>query len=381
MSDSVTINSQFDGGNIEVIDSSDRNNIQLAIRPDEGGEFFQWFNFKLSGEPGALHQLRITNAAKASYVDGWHDYQAVASYDRQEWFRLPTRYHNGELLIDLDLQAPQIQIAYFAPYSLERHFDLLAECQSHPYVTLETLGQTLDGRDFSLMKISSDDKVTNKTKVWVTARQHPGETMAQWWVEGFLQKLLDPDCARSRQLLERADVYLVANMNPDGSHRGHLRTNAKGVNLNREWQTPSMALSPEVFLTIEKMKQVGVDFYLDVHGDEGLPYVFIAGGEGIPAWNNDMAKEQACFLDMLSLSSGEFQTKEGYPKDKPGEANLTVASNWVGNHFNCLANTLEMPFKDNANLPDSASGWSLERSQQLGEDCANAISLFLQAKS
>ena len=30
-------------------------------------------------------------------------------------------------------------------------------------------------------------------------------------------------------------IYLVPNMNPDGSRRGHLRTNAVGANLNREW--------------------------------------------------------------------------------------------------------------------------------------------------
>ena len=28
-------------------------------------------------------------------------------------------------------------------------------------------------------------------------------------------------------------------MNPDGSVRGNLRTNAAGANLNREWMTPS----------------------------------------------------------------------------------------------------------------------------------------------
>ena len=35
-------------------------------------------------------------------------------------------------------------------------------------------------------------------------------------------------------------------MNPDGSYRGHLRTNACGANLNREWKTPTLEKSPEV---------------------------------------------------------------------------------------------------------------------------------------
>lgn len=31
---------------------------------------------------------------------------------------------------------------------------------------------------------------------------------------------------------------------------------------------------------------VGVDMMVDVHGDEELPYVFVAGNAGIPQWTN-----------------------------------------------------------------------------------------------
>jgi murein tripeptide amidase MpaA len=27
--------------------------------------------------------------------------------------------------------------------------------------------------------------------VWLYARQHPGESMAEWWMEGALEKLVD----------------------------------------------------------------------------------------------------------------------------------------------------------------------------------------------
>jgi murein tripeptide amidase MpaA len=69
-----------------------------------------------------------------------------------------------------------------------------------------------------------------------------------------------------------ATIFCVPNMNPDGSYRGHLRTNAAGANLNREWAAPSMETSPEVFLVRAKMEETGVDYCLDVHGDEGTPY-------------------------------------------------------------------------------------------------------------
>ena len=107
--------------------------------------------------------------------------------------------------------------------------------------------------------------------------------MAAWWVEGFMQRLIDDQDSVARALAAKAVFYVVPNMNPDGSHRGNLRTNAIGANLNREWQNPSMERSPEVFLVREEMRGTGVDFCLDVHGDEALPYNFLAGPMGIPS--------------------------------------------------------------------------------------------------
>ena len=43
----MRITANFDAGNIDVISLEDKKNIELAIRPDVGGEFFQWFNFQL----------------------------------------------------------------------------------------------------------------------------------------------------------------------------------------------------------------------------------------------------------------------------------------------------------------------------------------------
>lgn len=359
------ISANFDAGNIEVINAEDQTNIQLAIRPDVGGEFFQWFNFRLSGEVGEQYVLNIMNAGKASYLAGWEDYQAVASYDREYWFRLPTSYKDGKLTITAELACENIQIAYFAPYSYERHQDLLAAVQVHPLACLEHLGETLDKRDLTLVKVGNGD--SKKRSIWITARQHPGETMAEWLVEGLLNSLLDEDNATAKLLLEKANFYIVPNMNPDGSVRGHLRTNAVGTNLNREWANPSLEKSPEVFHVINKMEETGVDLFYDVHGDEALPYVFLAGSQGTPSYNDRLAHLRDKFSEVLKLASTDFQSEFGYDIDAPGTANMTIATHWVAERFDCLANTLEMPFKENANLPFEDTGWSPERSIKLGE--------------
>ena len=58
---------------------------------------------------------------------------------------------------------------------------------------------------------------------------------------------------------------------------------------------------------------------------------------------------------------------------------LKLASKYIGNEFGCLSLTLEMPFKDNANLPDERVGWNGERSAALGAAMLQAILRHVQA--
>ena len=375
---SLQISSAFDGGNIIVRDLSDPSNVRLEIARDHQSDFYQWFYFRVTGPVGEKLCLVIENAGDAAYPKGWENYQAVVSHDLEHWRRVPTRYDGKTLSIDAETGAGSVYVAYFAPYPTGRHRKLIAQAGALNDTSVSVLGQTLDGRDMDLITIGAPSD--GKRALWVTARQHPGETMAEWWMEGFLERLGDEDDEAVSALREQATLYLVPNMCPDGSARGHLRTNAAGVNLNREWASPSLEKSPEVFLVLEKMKETGLDLALDVHGDEALPYNFIAGTEGIPDWTNRLADLQQSFLDSyVASSSGEFQTRFGYPKNKPGKANLTICSNALAQHFDALAMTLEMPFKDNADLPNAEFGWSPERAKQLGRDAVEPILAVLPA--
>ncbi|WP_286267548.1 M14 family metallopeptidase [Thalassotalea atypica] len=367
----MQISDNFDSGNIRVIDISDPKNIQLEIKKDNQSEFYQWFHFKLHNNEHQEHVMHINNAGQSAYIEGWENYQAVASYDREHWFRVPTEFDGAKLTISFMPEHDSIYFAYFAPYSYDRHQDLIHNAQLHIDCQLQVLGQTHDGRDMSLLKIGEEGE--GKKIIWLTARQHPGESMAEWFMEGFIDRLLDEDDGVARSLLDNAVFYLVPNMNPDGSVRGHLRTNAIGVNLNREWQEPSMEKSPEVFLVRNKMKETGVDMHLDIHGDEALPFNFVAGCEGCPSYDERHHQLEEKFKEILLAVTPEFQDDKGYDKDEPGKANLTVGSNWVGENFKCLAYTVEMPFKDNDLLPDYAVGWSDARSAIFGRDMLTAI--------
>ncbi|MDR3451654.1 MAG: M14-type cytosolic carboxypeptidase [Rhodoferax sp.] len=365
----LSISTSFDAGAIEVVSLADPDNIQLNIRSDNAAGFAQWFHFRLQGAAGLPVTLRFLNAGQCAFPKGWDGYRVLASHDRQHWLRIATSFDGQVMTARLTPDTHSVYFAYFEPYSYERHLDLIGSSGQSDHVEVRPLGTTLDGRDMTLLRITDARSATAfaaKKKVWLIARQHPGETMAEWFVEGFLERLLDGDDPVSRVLLDHCVFYVVPNMNPDGAARGNLRTNAAGANLNREWQTPSLEKSPEVFLVREAMQQTGVDLCLDAHGDESLPYNFVAGAEGNPGYTPRLAALEAAFKAAWLAASPDFQTGQGYGQAAPGSANLTLATHWVSQHFDCLAFTIEMPFKDNADLPDELYGWSGERSRKLG---------------
>jgi len=166
-------------------------------------------------------------------------------------------------------------------------------------------------------------------------------------------------------------------MNPDGSRRGHLRTNAVGTNLNREWHNPTAEKSPEVLCVRNRMDATGVDFAMDIHGDEAIPANFLAGFEGIPSLTANQSKLFKQFSDTLERLSPDFQTRQGYEIPTAGQANLSMSTTQVAERFGAVSMTLEMPFKDNFDLPDEVYGWSPERSKYLAGSCLDALHALL----
>jgi murein tripeptide amidase MpaA len=367
----IEISSQFDSGNIEVL-SLEGSEATLAIRKDRDSDFFQWFHFRVSSGRGRELVLHLTGLNQAAYPRGWPGYRACVSEDRQRWSRTATHWNEsrdgGTLTIRYTPASDLAWFAYFAPYSLERHHDLVARIAGRGSVAYRRLGTSLDGRPVDCLEMGA-----GPLQVWLIARQHPGEAMAEWWMEGALDRLTDSSDTLARELRRKCRFHIVPNANPDGSARGHLRTNAIGVNLNREWADPCLERSPEVLAIRNAMDASGVDFAMDVHGDEAIPAVFMAGFEGIPSLTDEQLAGYRRYCAILERRTPDFQTKLGYPAARKGKGNLAMATNQLAERFGCVSMTLEMPFKDHDPAPCHRQGWSPERSRQLGRDCLAAL--------
>lgn len=363
----LSINAAFDSGNIEVI-AVEGDRVTLNIRQDHLSDFYQWFHFRVAGAHGRTLTFRIANAGGSAYPFGWPGYKVRVSTDRETWRMAPTRYVDGALEFEWTGTSELVWFAYFQPYTMERHDALVARIAGQPGVTHRELGQSLDGRAIDCLDIGSGPK-----QIWFYARQHPGESMAEWFMEGALERLTNAADPVTQALLAKATFHCVPNMNPDGSFRGHLRTNAAGVNLNREWHTPSPEKSPEVLCVRNAMDETGVAFAMDVHGDEAIPANFLAGFEGIPSWTDDLGEKYYDFGRRLEAHTPDFQTAKGYDKSAPGRANLSMSTNQLAERFGAVSMTLEMPFKDHDPNPDAEFGWSGERSKTLAHACLEVL--------
>ena len=426
----VSISDAYDGGNIELIrqEKHDEHHYQvfLNIKPDpytelEQKEHYQYFSFRSTpkilsnvdgestSESSIIIEYIIDNAADASYAEAWDEstiFYSNSITDSNSWKRkLDTSYEKdtGHLswthvhhFDDGKSSSPSVYFCYFPPYSYARHLHLIDQCnnikRSIATASLEvySVGQTIKGCDLDCIQVG-----TGRTVCWIIHRQHPGEHMAEYYAEGLLTRLLGLETNGDvdglvRKLLRKYTFYIVPSMNPDGGTAGHLRTNAKGANLNREWcsspdyDAPTLERSPEVYYVLEKMEQTGCDVFLDIHGDEGLPYNFLAQ-PCVPNWGPRLEALHGIFLAAYSRTNPDMQEQYAYePSDyKEGDV-LNIANDQIAHRFDCLSVTLEMPFKDCWSNPDPERGWTPARASVLGSSVLEPLAYirpFLRDKT
>ena len=373
----MRIHTELEAGRIEVVagfvgDAAAR----LNILPDPGDvRFRQWFAFVIEPEAGDVprkattpRQVVLENASLCTWARGWKDYRVVASRDDGvTWFRIPGVYDGKALTIDLpaSVETGKLFIAYYPPYPAARLAALLARVDAAGGKRRE-LVRTDSGLPVHGITLGVDD--THVPQIWVIAQQHPGEHMAGWFAEGFVDRLL----TAGAPLLAKARVHVVPQMNPDGVARAQHRTNGAGLDQNRQWGAPAEKC-PEVAAVRLAMLETGVDFFLDVHGDETIPYVFMQGTSAIPRRTTRVGRLEKSFGEAMLAASTDFQTEHAYPREKGRRANLSLAANWVANTFRALSFTLEMPFADNNNAPDLDQGWSPARTIRFAEATVQAL--------
>lgn len=363
----MQIEADFECGNIEV-ESLNGTEVKLRIRPDSSAAFYQWFYFRALGDESV--RFSIVNAGGASYTPAWPEYKVLASYDGENWGRIPTTYDGTTLQFDHQSETGRADYAFFVPYVSAQREHLLSLCDAAPGVERRQIGTTLQGRPLEMVVFGAEAR--DALPIWIIARQHAGEPMAEYAAEGAVRSLLDRNDKAAQSLLAKATVYIVPNVNPDGSALGNLRANAAGVDLNRAWQQPHDQC-PEVTAILNEMHRTGVAYFIDIHGDETREYLYtvLPGVELEP----DIVRTIHWYEMELAKLNPEMQPEPVYitgtsaTNSHPG-----MAVNHVAVTFNCPAWTPELPFKEPVPGHDTLLADGCRR---FGRSCVTALDTII----
>jgi hypothetical protein len=243
----VRFNTAFEGASLGRIEKLGETEFRLHLKgqQDARGRNRQatWFSFRLDDVAGRELTLRLTSF-KGEYNDRparapageW--YRPVFSADGETWRHVPHASWDepaDELTLRLRPSGNTLWLAHVPPYSHARLRQLLAEVRSSPHTRIEVIGQSVLGRELSLVTVTNFARPdAAKQVLWMQARQHPWEAGTSFLLEGAL-RFVTSDEPAARQLRDTHVFIFVPMINPDGVALGEVRFNLNGFDPNRQW--------------------------------------------------------------------------------------------------------------------------------------------------
>lgn len=244
---------------------------------------------------------RLGNVAKEMKV-------LSVSADGSRWEPRPCEMvGSNSVRLDVAMPGPHLHVARIEPYRLSDLDRLLVELRGRPEVAVQEIGRTAEGRPLEIVRIGADDA---PRQFFLRARAHPWESGGNWVVQGLIRRLLAGDAA-ARRFLSRGCVHILPMANKDGVARGRTRFNARGRDLNRQWDQPAdpdtapenHALERWLIRRLEQGRRLTLA--IDLHND-GSGRLHISRPEG-PAGDTHvrrMAALEQCLRDHTWFTEG-----------------------------------------------------------------------------
>lgn len=266
----IKISSNFDAGNILKKRSEKINGIcihTLEINKDPypktvKKKYQNWYYFKVSNNKGIKCRYIIENLVNID--NDWKGHNVVYTYDHKTFYRHPTIFNEKKNYITWDFisKKKDVWFSYYIPYSRNRVYKLNKKISRNKNVTKIIIGKTTLKNKIEALRFGKGLK-----NVYIIARQHPGETIGSWMLEGFLTTFFSNKMKqKAKSLLNKYTFHIISMVNPDGVQLGHWYTQKNGHNCNREWNSKKC---PEIRMVYNYINKEKGDIFFDFHGDEG----------------------------------------------------------------------------------------------------------------
>ena len=279
----ITITTSFEGGSTGPVQHVSDSHVRVGVRgdKDQNGRNRQatWYYFEVrNAQPGKPLIIDMVD------LPGEYNFQPnrgaitdatppVVSYDGTNWTHVETVEYNADepyLRLNITPKRRKFRVAHTPPYTGE-HLARLRKAVLGRGGKEEIVGKTPEGRPMLLWTIGSGHNTA-----WLMFRQHAWESGTSWVGDSAVRDLLSDSRSITWKIFPMAD--------PDGVAKGRVRFNAKGFDLNRNWDTIDAVSMPEIaaqHAAIEKWVKSGrsIDFFFTLHNTETSEYLQGPPGE------------------------------------------------------------------------------------------------------
>ena len=262
--DTVTFSNRFDGARLTNVERLGERHYRLTIAPETVPiNPSPWYGFVVSSTtPQQLELDFHYTQAKARYVpwlssDGgrnWHNPAPAALGETAD----------GEVRLHVETGPVQVRILAQRPVRLEDVEFWEASLRQRIAIDDEVIGASVWGRPLRMLAFGNPDA---KRVLLVLGRQHPPETTGSRALMAFIDALAvaTPEATAFRASTR---ILVVPLMNPDGVVEGHWRTNANGIDINRDWREfrqPETRAVREMLIREIRGQKRSLAFALDFH--------------------------------------------------------------------------------------------------------------------
>lgn len=243
----MDIKFDYEGASIKLIENNKEDNVLYLSLKEENNGCSHYYNFFVDNNENREGTIYIKNRELSPYYR--KDVKTSPYIKTDGWNKMTEYYVNEKNELVIKVKPKTKQEISLAPRYIQK--DLI---------------EFLNNNNNSNMNISTnpiDEIIIGDTKlpaIVFTARQHPGETLSSFFMEGAIKEIIN-----TPSLLNKYCFIIYPIVNKEGVAKGNHRI-TNGIDYNRSWNKCNPP--KEIKYIKEQLKKYNIKFYIDVHNDE-----------------------------------------------------------------------------------------------------------------
>ena len=305
----ISVDASMPGGNVAeaYVEETEQAAIVRFTAAAHGGTERLWFRFRIDGLSGeSKRQVRLVLDHPDTMLGAQRPetLRPVIRHDGADWKRTAPavlqEQDDGRRSYAWNVDAPRrtLDVAFCYPYGPREVDGLVGDLDG--YLSAHTIGVSQGDRAIVRLSNSSGNAGRQRPGVYLSARQHSGETPGSWVLDGVLREFAS--------LGDKAPmVWAVPLTNIDGVMEGDYGKDPSPRDLNRSWSQPPMrhevmAMQRDIDRWRERCTPaLAVDFHAPGGCEDTGVYAFIPN----PAKQSVPARAVAPYAEAIAEKLGE----------------------------------------------------------------------------